>query len=86
MPNIEIHLFLHKTYDDSTQYILTKVDITKPVLNQKNVEKFYEAFDEIKTYLDDQNTTFLHKLEDIKKIESKLSRVPSWILKMFGVK
>lgn len=86
MPFIDIHLFHHKGERTGTKYRFSSIDLDKPNIKHPFLDKFYEMIGEEITILQDQNTTLLLKIEDLKRIESNITRVPAWIRKICGVK
>lgn len=87
MPTLQVHIFKHGVSLNSTRYEISTIDITvENVIQDPVIKSLFDILSEETQRIEDMNASLGYKLEDIHKAEDKLSRVPKWILKLFGVK
>ena len=87
MPTLQVHIFKHGVSLKDTRYQISTIDITvENIIRDPVVQSLFDILNEETLHIEDMNNSLVFKLEDIHKVEDKLSRVPKWILKMFGVK
>jgi len=87
MPTLQVHIFKHGVSLKDTRYQISTIDVTvENVIQDPVIKSLFDILSEETQRIEDMNASLGYKLEDIHKVEDKLSRVPKWILKIFGVK